>query len=129
MPGGADSLYDRIGGEEGVQRLIDEFYERVTGDPDLQRFFARTPMDKLRAMQREFFGAALGGPIEYTGRPIAHVHQGRGIKLGHFQRFVAHLLDTLREHFPLTDEEIDRIISRINVYADEITGSAGGVDG
>ena len=68
------SIYDRIGGEEGIARLVDCFYERVTSDPELKAYFEHAPMDKLRKMQREFFATATGGPIIYSGRPLRQVH-------------------------------------------------------
>ncbi len=51
-----------------ISEVIDEFYDRVLADPDLKPFFRNTSMDKLRRMQREFFSAALDGPITYSGK-------------------------------------------------------------
>jgi len=120
------SLYDRIGGGEAVASMVDRFYARVLADPELAPFFATVPMDKLRRMQLEFFSAALGGPVRYTGRPVVHAHQGVGITLQHFQRFVAHLFETLAD-YPLTEKDRYDIISRINTYADDVVGLTGAV--
>ncbi len=119
-----ESLFEKIGGEEAVDKMVKSFYERVLADPELKPFFEKTSMDKLGRMQREFFGAALGGPITYTGKPLGHVHAGRGITKKHFARFVEHLLETLKK-FDLSEKEIYDIISRIDLYADEITGETG----
>ncbi len=73
------SLYDRVGGEETITRLVDAFYERVLADEELAPFFSGTSMDKQRRMQREFFAVALGGPIKYSGRPLGDAHRGLGI--------------------------------------------------
>ena len=75
-------------------------------------------------MQREFFCAALDGPITYTGSPLSHVHHGRGITKHHFALYVNHLLDTLRD-CGINDQKVNEIIGRINTYADEITGDTG----
>ena len=115
------TLFDRLGGEETVERMVDEFYGRVTADTALQPFFEQTSMEKLRRMQREFFGAALGGPIKYSGRPLNEAHAGKGIKIGHFQRYVDHLLDTLKQ-FELNDREVDGIIDHVSAYITDITG-------
>ena len=53
------SLFDRIGGHDKINVLIDRLYERILQDSLLAPFFADTPMDKLRAMQKEFFSVAL----------------------------------------------------------------------
>ena len=119
-----NTLFERIGGEAAIAELIHDFYDRVLADPELKPFFKHTSIDKLRRMQREFFSAALDGPINYTGRPLSHVHHGRGITKHHFALYVNHLLDTLRD-CGINEQDVNEIIGRINTYADEITGDTG----
>ena len=126
MPDKRQTLFVRIGGEKTVAELIGDFYDRVSADPELKPFFKNTPMEKLRRMQREFFSAALDGPITYTGKPLSYVHHGRGITKHHFALYVDHLLETLRDH-GITDQDAQEIIGRISTYAQEITGDAGTV--
>jgi hemoglobin len=121
------TLYDRIGGHDTVSRLIVGFYQRVLADPDLRPFFEDVPVDKLTHMQSEFFATALDGPLEYTGRPLHEVHAGLGIRPRHLKLFLDHLLETLEEFDVSRDDRYD-IVSRINTYADEITGGVS-VDG
>jgi len=118
------TLFERVGGEQTIRELIHEFYDRVIADPELKPFFTNTSMGKLRRMQREFFSAALDGPIAYTGRPLSYVHHGRGITKHHFALYVGHLIDTLQGH-GINDLEVQDIISRISTYAEEITGDVG----
>ena len=124
MPEKQHTLFERLGGEASIAELIHDFYDRVLADPELKPFFKHTSIDKLRRMQREFFSAALDGPITYTGRPLSHVHHGRGISKHHFALYVNHLLDTLQD-CGINDQDINEIIGRINTYADEITGDTG----
>lgn len=116
------SLFDRVGGEQGVKNLVRSFYDRVLKDPELAPFFEDASIDRLYAMQYEFFAAALDGPVKYSGLSIHQAHFGRGIEREHFARFVNHLLDTLRS-WQLTEQEVQLLIARINTYADEVTGS------
>ncbi len=124
MPGKQQILFERVGGEHAIGELVHEFYDRVIADPELKPFFKDTSMEKLQRMQREFFSAALDGPITYTGRPLSHVHHGRGITKHHFALYVGHLLDTLQGR-GIDDKDVQDIISRINTYANEITGDIG----
>ena len=121
------TLFERVGGEQAIAELIDQFYDRVVADPELKPFFKNVSIVKLRRMQRDFFSAALDGPINYTGRPLGYVHHGRGITKHHFSLYVGHLINTL-QNFALKEQDVQDIISRINTYADEITGdtSSGG---
>lgn len=121
MPESEPSLFDRIGGDETVAKLVDVFYDRVFADPELGPFFANSSKEKLVHMQREFFATALGGPTEYTGRPLNEVHFGRGIKAKHIGLFIEHLKATLKDH-GLNEDDTYNIVSRINKYTDDITG-------
>lgn len=116
------TLFDRIGGDEAVAELLFSFYQRVLADPELGPFFADTPIDTLQRMQREFFAAALDGPIHYSGRSLSDVHAGRGIRSRHLARFLDHLMSTLQDR-EIDDTDRYEIYSRINTYADEITGA------
>jgi len=120
----AESLYDRIGGAEGVAAMVDRFYARVIADPELRPYFDHVALDHLRRMQIELFSAALGGPTLFTGRTVIHAHQGLHITRLHFQSFVAHLFATLAD-LALREDERYAIISRINTYADDVLGSGG----
>lgn len=126
MPEKQPTLYERVGGDQAIAELIQEFYDRVVADPDLKPFFKNASMDKIRRMQRQFFSAALDGPITYTGKPLSFVHHGRGITKHHFALYVGHLIDVL-EGREIQDQDVQDIISRINTYAYEITGDAGSV--
>ncbi len=118
------TLFERVGGEQTISDLIHEFYNRVIADPELKPFFFNASMGKLRRMQREFFSAALDGPITYSGRPLSHVHHGRGITKHHFALYVGHLIDTLQSQ-GINDQDTQEIIGRISTYSDEITGDVG----
>ncbi len=118
----ATSLYDRIGGESGIIRLVDTFYDRVLSDPELKSFFEHAPMEKLLRMQREFFAMATGGPIVYSGRPLRQVHHHLAISRRDFQRYTECLIATLETEFSdLSREDVLDLIAKINLYADEIT--------
>lgn len=89
------SIYDRIGGHEALEAVVDDFYTRVLADEQLAGFFAGTNMSRLKGKQVEFFAAALGAHEPYTGAPMKQVHQGRGITMHHFSLVAGHLGDAL----------------------------------
>jgi hemoglobin len=89
------SIYDKIGGLEAIEVVVEDFYARVLADDQLSGFFAGTNMSRLKGKQAEFFAAALGGAEPYTGAPMKQVHQGRGITMHHFTLVAGHLSDAL----------------------------------
>ena len=116
--------YARIGGAKTVASLVDAFYDRVLADVELAPFFEHADLQRLLEMQRMVFSMALGGPVAYEGRPLAHAHRGRGIGREHLQRFTDHLFATL-EDFDLDEQERLEMIARINTYSSEILGGYG----
>ncbi|MBO4271065.1 group I truncated hemoglobin [Microbispora triticiradicis] len=89
------SIFDQIGGSAAVSAVVDEFYQRVVADPMLRGYFADVDMDKLKAHQRSFVAAALGGPQEYRGRSMDVAHAGLGITAEEFDQVVVHLAGAL----------------------------------
>jgi hemoglobin len=117
------TLYERLGGEQGIEGLIQRFYARVLADPQLAPFFGNTAMEKLLVMQREFFGAALGGPQTYSGLALSWAHAGRGITSAHFNRYTQHLVATL-EQIGIVPDDIREVMHRVSMHRNDITGEA-----
>jgi hemoglobin len=89
------SIYDSIGGASAVRAAVDDFYERVLADPRLAPFFTGTDLQRLKAHQRAFIAAAIGGPGIFQGRDMSSAHAGLGITDADFDAVAGHLVDTL----------------------------------
>src|SRR5262252_8372982 len=89
------SIYDSIGGAPAVHAAVDDFYARILADARLAPFFTGTDLERLKAHQRAFIAASLGGPEIFAGRDMAAAHAGLGIADGEFDAAVAHLASTL----------------------------------
>ncbi|OCB13733.1 hemin receptor [Mycobacterium vulneris] len=113
------TIYDQIGGAEALETVVEDFYRRVLADEQLAAFFTGTNMARLKGKQVEFFAAALGGPVVYSGAPMRQVHQGRGITMHHFNLVAGHLGDSLAEA-GVPEVLVGQIIAAIAPLADEI---------
>lgn len=102
------SIYDTLGAEVGIRRVVDDFYERLTADPDLTKYFDGADMPVLRRHQVAMLSAATGGPNRYTGRDMASAHADLNITGEHFDRVVSHLVDTLAD-FAVDRETIAQV--------------------
>ncbi|OBB27775.1 hemin receptor [Mycolicibacterium peregrinum] len=116
------TLYDQIGGGEALETVVEDFYRRVLADDELAGFFTGTNMARLKGKQVEFFAAALGGPVPYSGAPMRQVHQGRGITMHHFKLVAGHLSDSLASA-GVPEPVVGQIIAAIAPLADEIATS------
>tara|TARA_R110002049_G_scaffold305056_3_gene501068 strand:+ start:9217 stop:9600 length:384 start_codon:yes stop_codon:yes gene_type:complete len=122
-----NSLYERLGGQEKLAKIVFDMYQGVLADEDLAPFFENVPMDRLNRMNTEFIASALDGPIRYTGAELVAVHSGRGIQRKHFSAFVSYLAEAMRNN-GVEERLIDDVLGRVAMYAGKITGDAN-IDG
>ena len=113
------TIYDAIGGDTALVAVVDDFYGRVLADPDLAGFFAGTNVTRLKGRQVEFFAAALGGPLPYTGASIRDAHRGRAIAQRHFDLVTGHLVASLVAA-GVPDVTVTQIIAAVAPLASEI---------
>ncbi|WP_252108624.1 MULTISPECIES: group 1 truncated hemoglobin [unclassified Halomonas] len=91
------TLYERLGGENGIESIVERFLYRVADDPELVGFFANTNIDHLAGSLANQFCAVSNGPCRYEGPPMERAHQNMGITDAHFNQLVEHLDAALRE--------------------------------
>jgi hemoglobin len=89
------SLYQRLGGNEAVVAVIDDFVGRCAADSRINQKFARTDVPRLKKMLVDQVTAATGGPATYTGRSMTETHDGMGVTAGEFDALVGNLVATL----------------------------------
>jgi len=105
------SLYERLGGEAGVQLIVSDFVERVLVDPRANwkrsgvrrgSFFGLggtsiawegTPeqIERLKHHLAQFIAVASGGPPTYEGRSLSEVHKGMKITNAEFDAAIGAL--------------------------------------
>ncbi|MFC5500787.1 group 1 truncated hemoglobin [Lysinimonas soli] len=106
------SMLSAAGGPDAIRTAVDIFDARMTSDPVLAHYLASIDMSHLRAHQKAFLLAALGGPDLYTGRDMRAAHQGLGISDTEFDLAMGHLAVALREA-NVSDDVISGIARRL----------------
>jgi hemoglobin len=112
-------IYDAIGGKDAISAAVDLFYAKVLADPLLAPYFTGIEMDRLRAHQRAFLTATLGGPAAYDGRDMAEAHSGLAITGEAFDHVATHLSATLTE-LGVDDDTVATIIGAVAPLRDDI---------
>jgi hemoglobin len=119
------TIYDAIGGDAALVAVVDDFYARVLADPQLGGFFTGTNMSRLKGRQVEFFAAALGGPLPYTGASMRDAHRGRGIRQEHFDLVAGYLVAALGAA-GVPDATVAQIVGAVAPLADQIVSPDSG---
>lgn len=113
------TIYDAIGGADAVAATVEEFYQRVLADDDLDRYFSGADISRLKAHQRSFIAAAIGGPDLFSGQSMRAAHAGLRVRPADFDRVVSHLVEALAA-LGVSPPLIHEIGARLAPLRDEI---------
>lgn len=95
------SLFQRLGGQEAVDTVVETFYRKVLTDPRISEFFDDVDMDEQIVKQKAFLTMAFGGPVNYAGKDLREGHKhlvARGMSDRHVDAVVELLGRSLLEH-------------------------------
>lgn len=87
---GAHLVYERLGYQSGVEKVVDYFLANVAGDDRVNGRFADTDMAKLRANLIDQVCEATDGPCTYKGKSMPEAHAGMGITEAEFAIIAGH---------------------------------------
>ncbi|HVU05702.1 MAG TPA: group 1 truncated hemoglobin [Polyangiaceae bacterium] len=91
------TLFDQLGGEPALRRIVDRFVDRIFDDVMIGFFFRNASRERVKEKEYEFAARHLGANLPYTGRPIREAHAPHPIMGGQFNRRMKILEETLVE--------------------------------
>lgn len=121
------TLYDRLGGRDGIRAVVDDFYDRLVADPDLGPFFDDADLERLRETQTVFLCAAAGGPETYDATPVREAHIDVPFTPAHIQRAVDLLYESLDE-FDVDGDDADAVVEAVAAYEEDLLATPEDVD-
>jgi len=94
------SLYERLGGRDGITAIVDEVVEAHLANPAINARFLPLKNDpehftQVRQHLIEFFSMGSGGPQEYSGKDMHTAHVGMNINQGEYMSVIDDVLLTL----------------------------------
>jgi hemoglobin len=109
------SLWDRLGGEKNVAKVVDDLVALAVADPkvDFTRGGKYKPdVSELKKQLIAFISSAAGGPVKYTGKDMKAAHEGMAITDEQFDALAGHLLAALKKH-GAKPEDIDAVMKAV----------------
>ena len=85
------TLFERLGGKEAINAVVDDFAGNVLADNRINKKFAKTDATRLLVNLKDFVCAATGGPCRYTGLDMKTSHKNMGTTAGEFNALVEDL--------------------------------------
>ena len=120
-----DSMFERVGGEQGLRAIIDDFVDRMFDDIMIGFFFRNVERRHLKELEFQHAAEHLGGAIRYRGRPLEVAHGKHRILGGQFARRKELLRKTLVAH-RVPEDIIDAWLAHTESLRARITADAGG---
>jgi hemoglobin len=107
-----DALFRALGGQVGIDAIVDDFVPRLAADPRMSEFFKKTKQPHLRQMLSEQFCMVSGGGCAYTGKSMAEAHQDMDIAKADFNALVEVLQASMdAQHVPFATQ--NRLLARL----------------
>jgi len=89
-----NTLFDRLGGEVTLNRVLDVFHAKVSNDKNLSAFFKEF-LPQFREHQRKTLMIAFGDPSGYATRDIKSFHSVSHIKEKDWEVYIGYLKESL----------------------------------
>jgi hemoglobin len=90
-----DALYEKLGGQPGLVRLVDAFLPRVLANARLAPFFKDVNQDYLKGQLVAEFRQVSGGPCARKGPDMKQAHAAFDIDRGTFNAMVEVLQEAM----------------------------------
>lgn len=95
-----ETLYDRLGGHDGIDKLCDRIVElhlqnEIAG-PRYQALDDEA-LNRARVKVKEFIAAGTGGAVKYTGRSMIEAHTGMNVSAAEYVAVVDDIMQAMNE--------------------------------
>ena len=107
------SLYERLGGYDGITAFANNLLPRVQNDSQLGRFWAHRGDDGIAREKQlliDFLSSNAGGPVYYTGRDMKTTHKGMKINENDWSIFLGLAGETMKA-LEVPQQECDDIVA------------------
>ena len=122
LPMTTQSLYDRLGGYDGIHAFVSDLLPRVMTDAQLERFWAHRGTDRLAKEKQlliDYLCANSGGPTHYAGRDMKLSHAGMKISEDDWSLFLGHAGDTMGA-LQVPEQEVNEVVEFVLSLKDDI---------
>jgi len=116
------SLYERLGGYDGIEGFASDLLPRIQGDSQLARFWAHRGNDGLAREKQlliDYLCFNTGGPMVYTGRNMKTTHVGMNISEADWDLFMGHAGATM-EALQIPKQECDEVVAFVLSLKEDI---------
>ncbi len=115
----SSTLFEQLGGESGLNRIVDDFLAVSAGDPRIAPHFRHTHIPRFRNKFYEHLCELSDGPCVYSGDPMLEVHRGMQINAEAFNA-VVEAMQVAMERSATPQRTQNRLLARLAPFHREI---------
>jgi hemoglobin len=116
------TLYERLGGYDGITGFVENLLPRLKADALLGRFWANRGDDGVNREKQlliDFFCSSSGGTVYYTGRDMKVSHKGMNISEKDWSVFFEHAGATMAE-LSIPQQECEDVVAFVSSLKGDI---------
>ena len=116
------SLYERLGGYDGVAGFVNNLLPRLQLDSQLGRFWENRGADGIEREKQlliDYLCTNAGGPVYYTGRDMKLSHKGMNISENDWEAFFGHA-GAAMEALSVPQQECDDVVAFVSSLKEDI---------
>ena len=116
------SLYERLGGYDGITAFVNDLLPRLKGDPQLGRFWLNRGEDGMAREKQllvDYLCSNTGGSMYDTGRQMKLSHKGMRISKRDWSIFLEHAGATIKA-LRVPQRECDEVAAFVLSLKDDI---------
>ena len=116
------SLYQRLGGYDGIAAATDDLLARLQADPRIKDYWKGSSLEVRRRGRQlvvDFMAEAAGGPVYYVGRDMKKAHEGMQIGEADWAVFIEHA-EAMLDHFGVPARERGEVLGFLSSLKDEV---------
>ena len=116
------TLYERLGGYDGITAFTNDLLPRLQTDVQLGRFWKNRGDDGIAREKQlliDYLCSSAGGPMYYTGRNMKTTHVGMKISESDWSMFLEHAGATMKA-LQVPQQECDEVVAFVLSLKDDI---------
>lgn len=116
------TLYERLGGYDGITAFVDDLLPRLQSDSQLGRFWQHRGDDGVKREKQlliDYLSSNAGGPVYYTGRDMKLSHAGMKISESDWSVFLEHAGNTM-DALKVPKQECDDVVAFVLSLKEDI---------
>ena len=126
-PPAPKSLFERLGGQDGIGKLVDSLVQNVTADAKLKKSFAKLKGDKLDTFKKSLSDQICelaGGPCKYAGKDMKSAHDNVSINDAQWDSFVQDFTAAMDEN-KVEENDKNELMALFAPLRADIVGTTG----